>query len=289
MKSALKNKMMSRDGIPVQGFRAVMKNPLLAAAAAVVAMIIVVSLMGPLMAPNDPDKTDISFRLASPSLQYPFGNDALGRCILSRVLTGARASIGLGAGVVLISTFIGVAIGLLAGYMGGVVDEFLMRTTDIFFSFPEIVAAMAVAGIVGPGTINLLLALSAASWMRYARVVRGITLSVRERDYVLSAQLAGVPSTAVIRRHILPASMPSVIVLATVGLAKAVLAVSALGFLGFGVQPPQAEWGMLLMEGKDYILSAPHLSVFPGLAIMVSVLAFNILGDGFRKFRQPKR
>jgi peptide/nickel transport system permease protein len=289
MKSALKNKMMSRDGIPVQGFRAVMKNPLLAAAAAVVAMIIVVSLMGPLMAPNDPDKTDISFRLASPSLQYPFGNDALGRCILSRVLTGARASIGLGAGVVLISTFIGVAIGLLAGYMGGVVDEFLMRTTDIFFSFPEIVAAMAVAGIVGPGTINLLLALSAASWMRYARVVRGITLSVRERDYVLSAQLAGVPSTAVIRRHILPASMPSVIVLATVGLAKAVLAVSALGFLGFGVQPPQAEWGMLLMEGKDYILSAPHLSVFPGLAIMVSVLAFNILGDGFRNFRQPKR
>jgi peptide/nickel transport system permease protein len=251
-------------------------------AAVIVAVVILVACLGPFLAPHDPVKTDLAFRLAPPSWKYPCGNDALGRCVLSRILDGARASIGLGAAVVLVSVLVGVFIGLVAGYCGGIPDELLMRMTDIFFAFPEIVAAMAVAGLVGPGTWNLLLALSVASWMRYARVVRGITLSVREREYVKAAQLAGVPRTVIVHRHILPASIPSIIVLATVGLGKAVLAVSALGFLGFGVQPPHAEWGMLLMEGKDYILSAPHLSVFPGAAIMVAVLAFNILGDGLR-------
>ncbi|BBO89517.1 nickel transporter permease [Desulfosarcina ovata] len=262
--------------------RTVFSNPLMTLAALTVVLVVGMAVFGPWCCPHDPLATDIGMRLAPPSWHYPFGNDALGRCLFSRILVGARASLGLGVSVVLLSVVMGVAVGLVAGYAGGLVDELLMRLTDIFFAFPEIVAAMAIAGLMGPGTVNLLLSLSVASWMRYARVVRGITLSVREREYVRAAWLSGVRPATILWRHVLPASMPSIIVLATIGLGKSVLAVSALGFLGFGVQPPDAEWGMLLMEGKDYILSSPHLSVFPGVAIMVTVLAFNILGDGFR-------
>jgi ABC-type dipeptide/oligopeptide/nickel transport system permease subunit len=260
-------------------YRRLVHNPLLSAAWMIVVALLAVAILGPWICPHDPVQTDLTLRLAPPSWQYPLGNDALGRCLLSRILFGARTSIGLGMTVVVFSSLLGVLIGLLAGYLGGVVDELLMRLADIFFAFPEIVAAMAVAGILGPGMFNLLFALSLTSWMRYARVVRAVTLSVRERDYIKAAQLAGVSKAAIIHAHILPANMPSIMVLATVGLGKAILAVSALGFLGFGVQPPYAEWGMLLMEGKDYILSAPHLSIFPGLCIMLAVLSFNLVGD----------
>lgn len=268
--------------------RILLANPLMTLAALTALLVVGVAICGPWCCPHDPLTPHIDMRLAPPSWRYPLGNDALGRCLLSRILAGARASIGLGVAVVLLSTLMGGAVGLVAGYAGGLVDELFMRLADIFFAFPEIVAAMAVAGLMGPGTLNLLLALSVASWMRYARVVRGITLSVRERDYVKAAQLAGVRPAVILWRHVLPASMPSMIVLSTIGLGKSVLAVSALGFLGFGVQPPDAEWGMLLMEGKDYILSAPHLSVYPGVLIMLTVLAFNILGDGLRNLWSGK-
>ncbi len=270
-----------RERITTRALRRLTRNPFLGVAWVIVAVVLLVAIAGPWICPHDPVQTNLDLRLASPTWQYPMGNDSLGRCLLSRVLYGARMSIGLGITVVVFSTLMGVLIGLLSGYIGGLVDELLMRLVDIFFAFPEIVAAMAVAGLLGPGTLNLLLALSFTSWMRYARVVRGVTLSVRERDHIKAAQLAGRSLPAIIGTHILPANMPSIMVLATVGLGKAVLAVSALGFLGFGVQPPHAEWGMLLMEGKDYIMTAPHLSIFPGLCIMLTVLAFNLVGDGY--------
>lgn len=263
-------------------YRAATKSPFVSLAWVTVVVVTLMTLFGPMLAPHDPVKTDLSYRLAPPSLEHPLGNDALGRCLLSRIVCGARMSIGLGVIVVAFSCLFGVIVGLISGYQGGLLDEVLMRIVDIFFSFPEIVVAMAIAGLMGPGTFNLLFALSFVSWMRYARVVRGITLSVKERDYVKAAQLSGVSRIAIILRHVFPASIPSVIVLATIGLAKAVLAVSALGFLGFGVQPPFPEWGTLLMEGKDYILTAPHLSLFPGIALSLSVLAFNLLGDSLR-------
>jgi peptide/nickel transport system permease protein len=273
-----------RGGVVQRCRRMLMANPFLTAAWLTVIVVMAAAVMGPWACPHDPVRTDLGLRLAAPSWQYPLGTDALGRCLFSRILYGARTSIGLGMAVVVFSSLLGVVIGLVAGYLGGVVDELFMRLVDIFFAFPEIIAAMAVAGLLGPGTVNLLLALSLTSWMRYARVVRGITLSVKEREYVRAAQLAGVSTAAIIRTHLLPANLPAITVLATVGLGKAILAVSALGFLGFGVQPPHAEWGMLLMEGKDYILSAPHLSVFPGLCIMLAVLSFNIVGDAIRGF-----
>lgn len=277
-----------KEKITRRFFRAASTDPFLGIAAAIVFIIAFIALFGPLLAPHDPVNADLSLRLASPCFKYPLGNDALGRCLFSRILCGARTSLGIGIAVVVISSVFGIMIGLVAGYSGGLVDELFMRIVDIFFSFPEMVAAMAVAGIMGPGTFNLLFALTFVSWMRYARLVRGITLSVKERDYVKSAQISGVSKTAIILRHILPANISSVIVLATIGLAKAILAVSALGFLGFGVQPPCPEWGTLLMEGKDYILSAPHLSLYPGIVIMLSVLAFNLLGDGLQNIRNPK-
>lgn len=268
-----------RDTMVKWGYGRLIHNPLLAVAWVTVVVVIAMAVLGPWICPHDPVHTELTLRLAPPSWQYPLGNDALGRCLLSRILFGARTSIGLGIAVVALSSVLGVFIGLLAGYLGRVADELFMRLADIFFAFPEIIAAMAVAGLLGPGTINLLLALSFTSWMRYARVVRGITLSVREREYIKAAELAGRSKAAIIRTHILPANMSSIMVLATIGLGKAVLAVSALGFLGFGVQPPYAEWGMLLMEGKDYIMSASHLSIFPGLCILLTVLSFNLVGD----------
>jgi peptide/nickel transport system permease protein len=268
-------------------YRSVIQNPLLSGAAVIVVVMFFTAALGPVLSPHDPLKTDLSLRLASPCLQYPLGNDALGRCLFSRILSGARMSIGLGISVVTVSCLLGVLIGLVAGYQGGLMDELLMRIADIFLSLPEIVAAMTLAGLMGPGTLNLIFALSITGWIRYARLVRGITLSVKERDYVKAAQFCGASKIVIVFRHILPANIGSVIVLATIGLAKAIIAVSALGFLGFGVQPPSPEWGTLLMEGKDYILSAPHLAVYPGIAIMLSVLAINLLGDSLRDVWNP--
>jgi peptide/nickel transport system permease protein len=257
-------------------------NPVLTTALLIVAAVLCTTLFGTALAPHDPLHTDMNLRLAPPSWTYPLGNDTLGRCLLSRILAGTHISVGLSLAVVAVSCLLGLSVGLSSGYSGGIADEGLMRLTDIFFSFPEVIAAMTVAGLMGPGTVNMVLALSSVSWMRYARLVRGITLSVKERDYVAAARISGVSGIRIVLRHILPACLPSVIVLATIGLAKAILAVSALGFLGFGAQPPTPEWGTLLMEGKDFILSAPHLSLYPGIAIMLTALAFNLTGDGLR-------
>ncbi|MFH0924793.1 MAG: ABC transporter permease [bacterium] len=257
-------------------------NIIMLSAAVITMFILLSAIFGRFMAPHDPLITNISFRLQCPSKSFPLGNDALGRCLFSRILIGARLSLGIGLTIVFFSCSFGTLVGLISGYFGNYIDEFFMRITDIFFSFPELVLAMTAAGLLGPGIFNLILALSLTSWMRYAKVVRGITLSVKEQDYVKAARLAGSSKVSIILRHISVSNIPSIIVLATLGLAKAILSVSALGFLGFGVQPPNTEWGMLLMEGKDYILSASHLSFYPGLAIMISVQAFNILGDGLR-------
>jgi len=275
---SFKNKLKNRDKNR-QPFCRAIKNPFRLAAVIAVAIVCLAAIAGPYAAPHDPLKTDLSLRFAKPSFSYLLGNDSLGRCLFSRILAGARVSVGLGCIVVLCSCFIGVSIGLIAGYLGGLVDELLMRIVDIFLSLPEIIAAMTLAGLMGPGFFNLIFALSITGWMRYARLVRGITLSLREREYIKAARVSEVPGIIIVVRHLLPANITAVLVLATIGLAKAVIAVSALGFLGFGVQPPSPEWGTLLMEGKDYLLSAPHLSVFPGIAIMLAALGFNLMGD----------
>jgi peptide/nickel transport system permease protein len=237
------------------------------------------ALVGPYLVRHPPTQTDTRQRLTGPSATYPLGNDHLGRCLYSRIVAGARSSVGIGLLVVAAGLVPGVLIGLLAGYLGGMCDNLLMRITDIFLTIPEILAAMTLAGLLGPSTANLIFALGAVGWMRYARVIRGQVLSLRQRDYVKAARLCGRSTAAIFFWHILPACLSSITVLATVGLSKSILAVSSLGFLGFGVQPPHPEWGTLLMDGKRYLLVAPHLSIFPGLVVMASVLAFNLSGD----------
>ena len=247
--------------------------------AIIIAAFLIMALGADVIAPHDPTETNIRMRLKGPSLDYPLGTDALGRCLASRIIYGSRTSIGLGVLIMTISGIVGVLIGLISGLGGRLVDELMMRITDMFLSFPEIIAALAIAGILGPKTINLVFALVMVSWMRFSRMVRGITLSEKERDFIQAARLSGVSQWGIIRHHILPACLPAIMVLGSLGLSKSILGISSLGFLGFGIQPPLPEWGCLLMEGKAYIRTAPYLAIFPGLAIILLVLSLNLVGD----------
>jgi len=266
---------------PARRIRVGIGNPATCMAIAALTVLVIIVVAGPFLAPNNPLTAHPEMRLSPPSIQFPMGCDILGRCLFSRILYGARASIGIGFAAVAISACLGTAIGLAAGYFKGIADELFMRITDMFLAFPEMVAAIALAGIMGPGYLNLIFAVSCISWTKYARLSRNIALGTSQALYVESARLSGVPSVTIILRHILPTVAPSMKILATVGMAKGILSVSSLGFLGFGVQPPDPEWGALLLEGKDYLFTAPHLCLFPGLCIMAAVLSFNLLGNRF--------
>ncbi len=267
---------------------ALIRNPATSLAFVVLILVVVAVVAGPWLAPNDPVAPHPEMRLQAPCPAFPMGCDALGRCLFSRLLCGARASIGIGFAAVALSACLGTAIGLAAGYFKGWADEAFMRITDMFLAFPEMVAAIALAGIMGAGNLNLIFAISCISWTKYARLSRSIALASSEALYVKSARLSGVSPVTIIFRHILPTVRPAMTVLATVGMAKGILSVSSLGFLGFGVQPPAPEWGTLLMEGKDYLFVAPHLSIFPGLCIMITVLAFNLLGNFLEQKTQAR-
>ncbi len=257
-------------------------NPIAAIAWVLAAAALLAAAIGPAVVPHDPLSPIAGLRLAPPSWAHPMGGDHLGRDLLSRTLAGARVSVGMAIAVVLVSAAVGVAIGLIAGACGGWVDDAVMRLTDTFFAFPEMIAALTVAGLLGGGGGHMLLALGVVGWMRYARLVRGITLSVREREHVQLARLNGVGWVGIVRRHLLPASIAAVIVMMTAHLSRSILAISGLGFLGFGVQPPNPEWGTILLEGRSYILTAWHYAILPGLPIVLSALAFNLVGDSLR-------
>ncbi|GIT93179.1 nickel ABC transporter permease subunit NikC [Jannaschia pagri] len=245
-------------------------------------VMVTVAGIGPLFAPYDPTAINIPNRLSPPSSEFPLGTDALGRDILSRILHGARWSLGLAFVVSLISLVIGTAIGLLAALGGGLTDWVTMRTTDSFLAFPELVAAIVIAGLTGGGTWSLIFALAVTGWMRYARVARGIGLSLKTRGYVIQAQLAGMSGLAIARWHYLPSLLPSLTVVWTGMFARAILGISALGFLGFGVQPPNPEWGSMLLDARVHIRSTPLQMIWPGLAVVISVLAINLAGDALR-------
>ncbi|MFQ5895003.1 MAG: ABC transporter permease [Nitrospinota bacterium] len=241
----------------------------------------------PWLAPGDPLSQDLAGGLAGPTRPHPLGQDKLGRDILSRVLYGAGVSLGVSLTVVLVSSLIGVAVGALAGYAGGWTDELLMRLTDILLAFPGILLAIALMAVLGPGVGNVVLALCLMGWVGYARLVRGQILTLKGREFVAAAQAAGAGPARTVARHLLPNAFGPVLVQATFGLAAVILAEAGLSFLGLGVQPPTPSWGAMLSEGKDFLLVAPHLTLFPGLAIMLAVLGFNFLGDGLRDLLDP--
>lgn len=247
-----------------------------------VIVFVLIAVGGPLLAPYDPNSIDIPNRLSPPSWNWLLGTDAFGRDILSRLLFGARWSLGLAFLVSTIGLLVGTAVGLAAALGGKTADWLIMRVTDSFLAFPELVAAVVIAGIMGGGVNSLIFALSVTSWMRYARVARGIGLSLQTRGYVVQAKLAGVSSLSIARWHYLPSLLPSLTVVWTGMFAHAILGISALGFLGFGVQPPMSEWGTMLLDARIHMRSTPLQMVWPGLAVVMSVLAINLCGDALR-------
>jgi len=249
---------------------------------AIVAVFVLAAALGPVLAPFDPTRPALEENLRGPSPSHPFGQDRLGRDILSRALYGARVSLVVGLSVVSLSMFAGTAIGLFSGFAGGWVDEILMRAVDVLLAFPGILLAIALGAVLGPSLANVVIALSAIGWTSYARLVRAETLSLRERAHVESAVSLGASPLRLLVFHILPLLTGPLLVQATFGFAGAVVAEASLSFLGLGTQPPTPSWGAMLNEGRNFLLVAPHLALFPGLAVFATVLGINFLGDGLR-------
>lgn len=252
------------------------------------ALIAVVTFFAPQVLPYDPYKQDLSQSFAAPSAEHWFGTDQQGRDILSRILIGSQISLTVGVLAVIISLSVGVILGAIAGYKGGWVDTAIMRVMDMMLAVPSILLAIAFMAALGRGIDKAIIAIGLVSIPEYARIVRSQILSVKQNDYVAAARVIGDTDAAIIFRHILPNVMPSIIVRATLGISGAILDAAALGFLGLGVEPPAAEWGDMLGRGRNFIFSAPHTMLFPGLAITLTVLAFNLMGDGIRDALDPK-
>lgn len=235
-----------------------------------------------------PFDLDITAKLEGPNIKHPLGTDQLGRDLLARIIYGARVSVEVGLFAVGLSGLVGTIIGLLSGYYGGIIDDITMRIVDILLAFPGLILAIAVAGFLGPSLINVVFALSVRAWVNYARIIRGNVLSVKEDEYVLGAKAVGASTQRLLFKHILPNSIAPIIVQATMGLGGMIIAEAGLSFLGLGPQPPTPSWGNLLSLGRSYITSAWWLSIFPGVAIFLTVMGFNLVGDSLRDVLDPR-
>lgn len=246
------------------------------------------AVFAPLIAPFDPNAINVDTLLLPPSATHLMGTDALGRDVFSRILFGGRVSLWVGFVAVGIATAIGLVLGLVAGYFGRLVDEIIMRGVDVMLCFPSFFLILAVIAFLEPSLTNIMVVIGLTGWMGVARLVRAETLTIRERDYVLAARAAGAGSPRIIFKHIMPNAIAPVLVSATLGVAGAILTESSLSFLGLGVQPPDASWGNILMEGKEVLGIAWWLSVFPGVAILLTVLGYNLLGESLRDILDPR-
>ncbi len=279
----------AHDGYWAAAWRRLRRHRLAMLGLLIISGIIVLAIFAPFVSPADPLAIDYSHPAAPPGTPgHLLGTDVVGRDIVARLIFGTRISLQVGVVAVGIAATIGTTVGLIAGYRGGIVDNVLMRTVDVFLAFPVIVLAIAIIAVLGPSLVNVIIALGLVAWTTYARVVRGQVLVLREQDFVQAARAMGTSDARIIIRHILPNTLAPVIVLATVGMAAAIIAEAALSFLGLGVQPPTPSWGTMLNEGRGFLRTAPHISTLPGLAIMLTVLGFNFLGDGLRDAFDPR-
>jgi peptide/nickel transport system permease protein len=250
-------------------------------------LIVALALLANQIAPYDPIALNGRHRLEAPSADFRFGTDRLGRDVFSRVVHGARSSLGIAATSVAVSLILGSTLGLFAGYFGGALDLVIGRIMDVLFSFPALLLAIAVAAMLGPGVRNAALAIAVVYTPLFARVIRGPVISERHRDYVQAARVIGASHPAIIYRHILPNVVSPIIIQASAALSTAILLEAALSYIGLGTQPPAPSWGTMLSEGRTFLETAPWMSIFPGLAIALTVLAFNLLGDGLRDAFDP--
>lgn len=265
------------------------RNVLASIGMAMVAVFVIFALFAPWIAPQSPSNIDLPLRLQPPSSTHWMGTDELGRDILSRVVYGARISMLVGGSVVAGSLLLGLVLGSIAGYYGGTADRFFnIILMNAFMSFPGILLAIAFVAFLGPGVFNLILALCIGGWVGYARLVRAQVLAVKEKEFVEAARALGANDWRIVTRHILPNIIQPVIVQAAIGMAGAVLAEATMSFLGLGVPPPTASWGSMLNDGRSHLFDAPHLVLFPALAVMLAVLSFNFIGDALRDYMDPR-
>ena len=264
------------------------ENKLAAFSAVVILLFVVLAILAPVLTPYEFDEiVNAANRLAPPSAEHWLGTDEAGRDVLTRMLYGSRISLLVGIVPTVVSMLVGAALGILAGYLGGKVDSVIMRLADIMLAFPSMLLAMVIMYTLGDGIINIFLALALVNWASVARIVRAETLKLRETEYVEAARSIGVDRFTIMRRHILPNCIPSMIVLFTLNIPSAILSESSLSFLGLGIQKPMASWGLMVNTGRQYLYTNPWLSLAPSIAIMLIVLAFNFLGDGLRDVLDP--
>jgi peptide/nickel transport system permease protein len=266
----------------------ILHNPLSLAGALLIGGLIVLAVIAPLIAPYDPVRSDLGVSLAAPSRAHWFGTDQLGRDILSRILYGTRISLRIAILTALIATAIGAPMGIVTGYFRGRLDDLLMRVTDMFMAFPRLILAMAIAAALRPTLDNVIIAISLAAWPAYARLARSVTLGLREENYVEAARAIGAGTSRVLARHIFPGVLSPMTIQISLDMGGIILTAAGLGFIGFGAQPPTPEWGVMISEGRNYITQQWWVSTFPGIAISLVVLGFNMLGDGIRDVLDPR-
>ena len=251
-------------------------------------LLVIIALLAPVISPHDPIALAPRDRLQAPNSTHYFGTDAFGRDVFTRVIYGGRISLQVGFIAVAIASFLGISFGLLAGYFGGWIDNIIMRLIDVMLAFPGILLALAIVAILGPNLINAMIAVGISAAPTYARVVRGAVLQTKEQAYVEAIIQGGARTWRILLLHILPNILSSVVVIATLGVANAIIAGAALSFLGLGAEPPTPEWGLMLSDGRNYLRHAWWITTFPGLAIMVTVLSINLIGDGLRDALDPR-
>ncbi|MFF2093088.1 ABC transporter permease [Paenibacillus sp. NPDC058174] len=253
-----------------------------------IVLLLLVAIFGPFLTPYDPDAPDYDAMLSGPSLKHWAGTDEYGRDILSRLIEGTRLSLAVSLSAVFIAAFFGTILGLLSGFYGKWLDRLIMRSSDVLFSFPDILLAIGIVAILGPGLTNVVIAVAVFGIPSFARMIRSVTLSAKETLFVEAARSMGAKDRRIIWRHIFPETLPSVIVNVTMKIGGAILAASSLSFLGMGAKPTEPDWGAMLSMGRDYLSIAPHVVYFPGLIIFLTVLAFNLVGDGLQDALDPK-
>ncbi|KAB2730598.1 nickel transporter permease [Brucella intermedia] len=264
-------------------------NPLAMIGLFIIVAFVALSLAAPLLAPYDPSVQDLGNRLSAPTAEHWFGTDELGRDILSRILYGGRVTLGMVIAVVILVAPIGLFIGCIAGYFGGIVDTTLMRVTDVFLAFPRLILALAFVAALKPGVESAVLAIALTAWPPYARLARAETMTLRKSDFIAAAKLTGALPFRIILRHIMPLCVPSVIVRITLDMSSIIITAASLGFLGMGAQPPSPEWGAMIATAKRFIFEQWWVATIPGIAIFLVSLAFNFLGDGLRDVLDPKQ
>jgi peptide/nickel transport system permease protein len=265
------------------------RNRLMVLGTAIILGLVVVTAVAPLLATHNPDEQILHDRLLAPSATHLFGTDSLGRDIYSRVVFGARVTLTIALLVAAISTPLGMLMGIVAGYLGGVVDEVLMRLADVFLAFPRLILAIAFAAALGPGVENAILAIAIAHWPSYARLARAETLNVRSNDYIQAMRVLGAGKVRIMAGHIAPLCLSSIIVRMSLDMGTIILTAAGLGFLGLGAQPPTPEWGLMVSDGRQFLVDQWWVSTLPGLAILVIVMGFNLLGDGIRDVLDPRQ